>query len=176
MALRKAAACASYSEAVCVETVIEVLNHAGFESKKICVMFSPRHPIATAVKGARLAADLDTAADATSLVEWLAQLGAVVIPGVGLFLHSSDYLQTLMAAEAGNERVGPSALLCSLGLTKASAERCQQDLLQEGALVFVRCDEVAESEWAREILFQTGADEAFCVGDDWEELAMASGE
>jgi hypothetical protein len=176
MRLPRAAAYGSYSEAVCVETVIEALNHAGFESKNICLILAPQHPIATAVRGARLAAELDTAADATSLVEWLAQLGAVVVPGVGLFVHSSDYLQTLMETHAGDDGIGSSGLLCSLGLRRSSAERCQHNLQQEGALVFVRCDEVAESEWAREIMFQTGADEAFCTGGDWGELAMASGE
>jgi hypothetical protein len=38
-----------------------------------------------------------------------------------------------------------------------------QQLLHHSALVFFRCREVAESEWARQLLLHTGAIEVVCL-------------
>jgi len=158
----KSAAYAVYdSESLCVERALEALNQAGFENEEICVMLAPQHPIAEIVKDAGLAPAPDSAASAATLVEWLARMGAVVIPGVGFFVRSKSFLEAWMDTERDPSDCG---LLAPLGIGDGEARRIENDLCRDGAVIFVLSAKVDDAEWAKEILLHSGAGEASCLG------------
>jgi hypothetical protein len=166
----KTAAYAVYdSESLCVERALEALNQAGFQNEEICVLLAPQHPIAEIVREAHLAPAPDSAASAATLVEWLGRMGAVVIPGVGFFVRSKQFLEAWMETAEDSADCG---LLSPLGIADGEARRLEDDLCHDSAVIFVLSAKVADAEWAKEILLRSGAGEATCLG--WESnLAMA---
>jgi len=166
----KSAAYAVYdSQSLCVERALEALNQAGFENEEICVLLAPQHPIAEIVKDAGLAPAPDSAASAATLVEWLARMGAVVIPGVGFFVRSKQFLEAWLEAERDSSDCG---LLAPLGIGEGEARRLEDDLCHDSAVIFVLSAKVADAEWAKEILLRSGAGAASCLG--WESSVAAA--
>jgi hypothetical protein len=164
MTSTKTAAYAVYdSESLCVERALEALNQAGFQNEEICVLLAPQHPIAEIVKDAHLAPAPDSAANAATLVEWLGRMGAVVIPGVGFFVRSKQFLQAWMDTDEDSAGCG---LLSPLGIADGEARRLEDDLCHDSAVIFVLSAKVGDAEWAKEILLRSGAGEATCLG--WE--------
>jgi len=168
----KTAAYAVYdSDSLCVERALEALNQAGFQNEEICVLLAPQHPIAEIVKDAGLAPAPDSAASAATLVEWLGRMGAVVIPGVGFFVRSNQFLQAWMDTDS-DEDPAACGLLSPLGIADGEARRLEDGLCHDSAVIFVLSAKVGDAEWAKEILLRSGAGEASCLG--WEStLAMA---
>jgi len=146
-----------------VERALEALNQAGFQNEEICVLLAPQHPIAEIVKDACRAPAPDSAACSASLVEWLGRMGAVVIPGVGFFVRSQQFLEAWLET---NDGAADCSLLSPLGIADGEARRIENDLCQDSAVIFVLSAKVADAEWAKEILLRSGAGEATCLG--WE--------
>ncbi len=164
----RAAAYAIFSTETRLEDVLTSLNSAGFESEDICVFLSPRHPIADGVRNLKTADSFSAEVDIEGTVSWLSSFGGVVIPGVGCFVGSREYLQALAQADCRPETVANGSALTSLGIPRAAAERHQQRLRQDASLVFVNCEGGAKSEWAREILRRLRAEEVCLVGESEE--------
>lgn len=92
---------------------------------------------------------------------WLATLGGVVIPDVGILVGAQGYLHAVACGmcRSGGERSGA---LANLGIPAEAAARARS---REGAsLVFVSCEGSAQSEWAREILRLLRAEEVSVIG------------
>jgi len=92
----RAAAYAIFSTETPLEDVFTSLNSAGFESEDICVFLSPTHPIADGVRNLN-SGDSRSGAEVgvENTVSWLSTFGGVVIPGVGCFVGSREYLRAL---------------------------------------------------------------------------------
>jgi len=131
--------------------VVQALNQSGFENADICMMISPRHPVATFVREANIlnAGRMEGAA-AEGFIGWLFEFGAVMIPTVGFFIRSRAFLHAMMASRSSRALVG-------LGFPECDAERFENQLRKMGALVYVTCPESANAAWAVEILRRTGA-------------------
>src|SRR4029077_1872896 len=96
MALSTQAAYGMYPQDVALQQVVQTLNQSGFGKEDICMMVSPRHPIAAIVREANiLNAEPEASALATGLIGWLMKFGAVMIPTVGLFIRSQAFIQAL---------------------------------------------------------------------------------
>lgn len=153
MTVNPPAAYGMYSDDAELHQVVHTLNQSGFDNEHICMLVSPRHPIATVVREANiLNAGQKQGAAAEKFMGWLFEFGAVVIPTVGFFIRSQVFLQALMAG-------GNSRCLVGLGFSERAAQRFENQLHEMGVLVYVACAKTAKAACAVEILRRTGAKE-----------------
>jgi hypothetical protein len=109
-------------------------------------------------------ADSSEEAGLEQTVSRLSTFGGVVIPGVGLFVGSREYLHALAQIDCRLEGVGNGGVLASLGIPEEVAVRYEARVRREASLVFVSCDGSAQSEWAREILRRLRGEEVRSLG------------
>lgn len=153
-----------------LEEVVTSLNSAGFESEHICVFLSPEHPIADGVRSMKAtAANFSSEPDLAQTIVWLSTFGGVLIPGVGFFVGSAEYLRALARPDSHPQASINGAVLTSLGIPKAAAARYEERLRRDASLVFVSCDDSARSEWAREILRRMRAEEV-CLLEEFDRV------
>src|SRR5579863_6685298 len=78
------AAYGMYARDTALPDVVFALNEAGFQNEDICMVLSPAHPDAAAVRDAStLDAEATQSALGARMIGWFSQFGAVVIPTVG---------------------------------------------------------------------------------------------
>ena len=154
------AAYGMYSHDAALHEIVQTLNQAGFDKEDICMMLSPTHPIATVVREASfLNTEREASAVTAGLIGWLSEFGAVIIPTVGFFIRSQEFFRALVAAKDSPVLCGNHTLV-SLGFSELDAERYENQLREMGVLLYVSCPETARTDWARELLSRTGAEEA----------------
>lgn len=111
MTVNTSAAYGIYSRDTKLLHVMDTLIESGFDKEDICVIISPRHPIATFVREANILNAGRKESRATErFIGWLFEFGAVVIPTVGFFVRSQTFLHALVARK-------DSPILC--GTTRA---------------------------------------------------------
>jgi hypothetical protein len=170
MAVNSAAAYGIFSQDVVVSEVVSTLNQAGFNNEDICMMLSPSHPIAAAVRDASLFnSERDDSAAATGMIGWLSAFGAVLIPTVGFFIRSQAFLHALMAAREAPALCGNAHTLVGLGFPEVDARKYEDQLRRLGVLVYVSCNESEKTLWAQEVLRHTGAKETATLKDNIKE-------
>jgi hypothetical protein len=173
MAATALAAYGMYPDRVALREVLKTLNQAGFGNEDICMMLSPKHPIATVVREANvLSADREASAVSARLIGWLAEFGAVVIPTVGFFIRSHEFFQAIVVEKESMARCGGSSTLEGLGFPERDAERFDSQLRNVGVLVYVSCPETTKTQWALQLLRGTGAEEAGTLENN--ELTLAN--
>jgi hypothetical protein len=174
MAMNSAAAYGIYSQDIALDDIVHNLNQAGFENESICMMLSPRHPIATIVRDASLFnAEKEASAVTAGLIGWLSEFGAVLIPTVGFFIRSQAFFHALMVTREAPALCGNARTLVGLGFSEEEAEGFEDQLGDLGALVYVSCAEGAKTHWAREVLRHTGAQEAATLEERMSSAATA---
>jgi hypothetical protein len=165
MAAHAPAAYGIYSEDAALRQIVQMLNQSGFEKEDICVMVSPRHPLAAVVREANiLSTERSQSAVTMDLVSWLMKLGAVVIPTVGLFIRSQAFLLDLVMKKDSPLLCGDSMALVGLGFSEGDAERCESRIRELGVMVYVNCPESEKTICAAEVLRRTGAYEYATLG------------
>ncbi|MGA9156963.1 MAG: hypothetical protein WB249_09235 [Candidatus Sulfotelmatobacter sp.] len=163
-----------YPQDIALTDVVRNLNLAGFENESICMMLPPGHPIASIVRDASLFnAEKEATAATAGLMGWLSEFGAVLIPTVGFFIRSQAFFHTLMVAREAPALCGNARTLMGLGFSEEEAERFEDQLGNLGALVYVSCVESAKTQWAREVLRHTGAQEAATLEEQLSAAATA---
>ncbi len=166
MVFAKPAAYGTYSDNVALRQVIQTLNESGFDKEDICVMVSPRHPIAAVMREANiLSAEREANAVTAELIGWLMKLGAVMIPTVGFFIRSQAFLHALVTRKDSAALCDSSNALVGLGFSEGDAERFENQLGDTGVLVYVTCPEKARTDWAVELLRRMGAGETATLAD-----------
>ena len=143
-----------------LENVLRALNIAGFENEDLCLLIASEHPIAERIRGLDCTKTHDLPRDASPerVIGWLSSYGAVVIPDVGFFVGSRQYMQALalpVELLATSER----GVFAGLGISPSVAARYESRMRDKSSFVFVSCDDLAHSEWARELLSTMGAEE-----------------
>ena len=155
--------------------VVAALNSAGFRSADICVFLSPSHPIADDLRNIKTSVfDGSREADLENTVSWLSHFGGAVIPGVGLFVGSPDYLTALTQSERLGARSNHGRMLAGLGIPEDAAARYESRVSRDASLVFISCDGSAQSEWAREVLRRLRAEEVCLLQQGKEKAKVAS--
>ena len=150
-----------YPHDVALPEIVRTLNDAGFGNEEICMMLSPTHPIATIVRDANLLNEDRKETDLTvGWIGWLAEFGAVLIPTIGFFVRSRAFLHALLVARHSPALCGSSKSLVALGFPEDVAERFEDQLRQDGVLIYLSCAENDKTDWAVELLHRTGAREA----------------
>jgi hypothetical protein len=171
MTVSTQAAYGMYAQDVALQQVVQTLNQSGFDKEDICMMVSPRHPIATTVREANiLNAEPETSAADAGLIGWLMKFGAVMIPTVALFIRSQAFLQALVVREDSPNAYGNSKALVGLGFSEGDALRFERQLREAGVLVYVACPENSKTTWAVELLRRSGARETATLGE--KEVAL----
>lgn len=149
------AAYGMYPRNAALPDIVRKLSRAGFEKQDICMVLSPTHPMAMVVRDARIG--VDEPDDSARMIGWFSEFGAVVIPAVGFFVRSPEFLCALMREQDDPGLFGGSRTLASLGFSSADAQRLHHDLGDAGALVYVTCPESSKAESATELLRSMGA-------------------
>lgn len=160
MSMNIAAAYGMYTRTVALPDVVGALNSAGFAKEDICMVLSPAHPDAAAMRDASL---LDTDLESTSsarTIGWFSRFGAVVIPTVGFFVRSQAFLQALFADQNAPTLSRGSRTLLGLGFSEDDAKRLDHQLCDVGAMVYVSCGEGTRADGAIQLMRSTGAREA----------------
>jgi hypothetical protein len=174
MAVNGPAAYGMYRNDITLRSVVQTLNQSGFRKEDICMMVSPNHPIATIMREAKtLNTEREPSALTAELMGWLMKFGAVMIPTVGLFIRSQEYLRTLMFKKDSPALSGNPKALVGLGFSEGDAERFGNQLREMGVLVYVACPGNAGMTRAVEVLRRTGAHEAATLETEMARQAAA---
>lgn len=160
MNMNRRAAYGLYRDDVALPAIVRTLNDAGFGNEHICMMLSPTHPIAAVVRDASFDPERDMNTKTASLIGWLSGFGAVVMPTIGFFIRSQAFFHAFVGAKQTSSVRESSTSLVTLGFPDDEAERFEDQLRRNGALIYVSCSETAETMWAIEVLRRTGAREA----------------
>jgi hypothetical protein len=161
MTLNESAAYGTYPREIALPEIVCTLNRAGFENKDICMVLSPRHPLATVVRDARIVdANTKESSFGARMIGWFSELGAVVIPTVGFFIRSQAFFRALMIEQDFSSLCGESRTLAGLGFSHDEAKRLGRQLGDVGVLVYVACPERARADRASDLLRRAGAREA----------------
>jgi hypothetical protein len=164
MILGTTAAYGIYSTEARIQEVIANLNEAGCPAEDVCILMAPSHPVAQAVRDAKFSpVSLNSDAPASALLQWLSRLGAVIIPGVAFFVGSRVFLRAVLAPCPATIGSASAERLMGLGFSPHEADRYADRLTHDGIMIFVCCGDETQSQWIREVLRQTGADEACCL-------------
>lgn len=169
------AAYGMYPRDVAMPDVVSALRQAGFEKQDICMVLSPAHPDAARFGDASLLSQMDERdGGCARMLAWYSQLGAVVIPTVGFFVRSQEFLQALTAEQNCAALSRWSGTLMGLGFSSDEAKRLSRQLTDIGALVYVSCPEGVRARGAIELLRRTGAREASSLGAQSAAAAAAA--
>ncbi len=159
------AAYGMYTRGAALPEIVCALNRAGFDNKDICMVLSPAHPDAEAVREPSIFHYKESErASSAQMIDWFSKLGAVAIPTVGLFINSESFLQALTAESNALRLSRGSQLLLGLGFSQENARRLGQQLCDFGALIYVACPESAKADGVIELLRDSGACEAASLG------------
>jgi hypothetical protein len=164
----KTAAYAIFPVDTHMEDVLRSLNLAGFDNENICLFLTPMHPIAEGLQSMTVASSKDLSEEGrqAGLVSWLSRFGAVVIPGVGFFIGSREFLGALTPRGEQAPVVRNGELLSGLGIPQPDAARYEARIRSDANLIFVSCEGTARSQWAREILWRLRAEEVCLLGEE----------
>jgi hypothetical protein len=174
MSLHTPAAYGLFPQNVALPEVVHTLNQAGFDNEKICMMLSPTHPIASVVREASVFnSECQSNTVTASVIGWLSEFGAVMIPTVGFFVRSQAFLHALMVSRSAPALCGNASTLAGLGFPDEEADRFEHQLREVGVLVYVSCEESAKTMWACEVLRHTGAHEASTLDEKLSAMAAA---
>jgi hypothetical protein len=157
------AAYGTYAQDVALPEIYSHLKSAGFENEDICMLLSPRHPAASAIRHTIFQSEGDSAPGAR-MIGWFSKLGAVIIPNQSLFIRSQTFFHALLEQDFPSLSCGPKAL-AGLGLCEKEAKRLGLQLADLGMLLYLSCRESAGAEKAIEVLHSTGALEVGSIGE-----------
>jgi|SRR5580704_2639155 hypothetical protein len=162
----KAAAYGIYPRHIPLPEVASILNRAGFDNEDICMVVSPSHPVATIVRNASVFdQERESSAISARIIGWVSELGAMVIPSVGLFIRSQAFFRALVVEQDFRSFCGRSRTLAALGFCRDDEERLDPQLSDDvGALVYVTCPKGPRTDRALELLRSTGARETATLG------------
>ncbi|HEY3974168.1 MAG TPA: hypothetical protein VGM18_14265 [Candidatus Sulfotelmatobacter sp.] len=159
------AAYGMYSRHAALPEIVYALNQAGFDKEDICMVLSPAHPVATAVRDtAAFNGEKEERALSARMIGWFTEFGAVVIPTVGFFIRSQEFFHALVVEQKFPALSRGSRTLLGLGFSEPEAKRLGHDLADVGAMVYVSCREGNKAESAIELLRRAGAKEAASLG------------
>ena len=154
-----------------VENAVDVLKEAGFRNADISVLFPEKagsksfaHDKGTrAPEGA--AAGAGTGAVVGGTLGWLVGIGALAIPGLGLFVAAGPIMAALAGVGVGGAVGGITGALIGLGIPEHEAKRYEVRVKEGGILLSVHSDNTEWTKRAKEILDRTGAQDISSTGE-----------
>lgn len=96
---------------------------------------------------------------------WLAGIGALAVPGLGMFIAAGPIMAMLAGIGVGGAVGGLTGALVGLGFPEYEAKRYEGQVKDGGILVSVHCDDDQWKKLAMDVLKQTGATDISSSGE-----------
>lgn len=159
--------------------IVERLATANFSKHEISVLFPEREGDHAAGHQPNEADCEDAAANAGAgglvggALGFIAGIGVLAIPGVGLFLAAGPILAALTGAAVGATAGGIAGTLIGMGIPETDARHYEGRVTSGNVLICVHSDDPAELASARYILKQSGAKDICTAGETYAKGAPA---
>src|SRR5271155_3953786 len=147
------------------ENVVHGLKLAGFRSTDISILFPDNAGTKDLAMERNTKAPEGTAAGASGgavvggILGWLAGVGALAIPGLGLFVAAGPIMAMLSGIGVGGVLGGVGGALVGLGTPEYEAKRYEGRIRKGGILLSVHCDDDHWCKRAQSVLEHTGAED-----------------
>jgi hypothetical protein len=147
------------------ENAVHGLKLAGFRSTDISILFPDNAGTKDLALEKSTKAPEGTAAGAGGgavvggILGWLAGVGLLAIPGLGIFVAAGPIMAMLSGIGVGGVLGGVAGALAGLGTPEYEAKRYEGRIRKGGILLSVHCDDRDWVKSAQEILVQTGAED-----------------
>jgi hypothetical protein len=171
MSGKKAAVLGIYPDYASVENAVDVMKEAGFRNTDISVLFPEKAGSKSFAhnKGTRApegaAAGAGTGAVVGGTLGWLVGIGALAIPGLGLFVAAGPIMAALAGVGVGGAVGGITGALIGVGIPEHEAKRYEVRVKEGGILLSVHSDNADWTKRAKEILERTGAQDISSTGE-----------
>lgn len=145
--------------------VVERLKTAGFTGNDISVLMPDKSGTKEfAVDNQTKAPEGATVGAGTGAVlggglGWLAGIGALAIPGLGPLIAAGPIMAALTGAAVGGTVGGVTGALIGMGIPEYEAKRYEGKLKGGHTLVSVHSENAAETDRAKEIFEEAGAED-----------------
>jgi hypothetical protein len=167
-----------YRDQLTAEDGVETLKQGGFRSTDISLLFPENQGTKDFAHEKHTKAPVGAVTGGSSgaviggALGWLAGIGALTIPGLGLFVAAGPIMGLLSGIGVGTAIGGITGALVGLGIPEYEAKRYEGRIRRGGILLSVHCD---DSEWAkraRQILHETGGEDVASTGEAKADFAM----
>ena len=179
MAAKNIAVFGIFPDQLTAEDAVDNLKAAGFRSTDISVLFPDSqgakdfaHEKHTKAPEAAVAGGSSGAVIGGAL-GWLAGIGALAIPGVGAFIAAGPIIGMLGGIGVGSALGGITGALIGLGIPEYEAKRYEGRIRRGGILLSVHCDDADWAKRAKNLLYQTGAEDIASTGEARADYAMS---
>jgi hypothetical protein len=165
MAAKNRAVFGIYISQLDAENAVHGLKLAGFRSTDISILFPDNTGTKDLAMEKSTKAPEGTAAGAGGgavvggILGWLAGVGLLAIPGLGIFVAAGPIMAMLSGIGVGGVIGGITGALAGMGTPEYEAKRYEGRIRKGGILLSVHCDDREWVKSAREILEQTGAED-----------------
>lgn len=145
--------------------IVDRLKAAGFSSNDISVMMADGTDTRQFAKENETKAPEGAAVGAGGgavlggALGWLSGIGALAIPGLGPFIAAGPIMAALGGAALGGTVGGITGALVGLGIPEDEATRYEERLKTGNALISVHSENAVETERARQIFEESGAED-----------------
>ncbi|HVK53704.1 MAG TPA: hypothetical protein VM532_01620, partial [Burkholderiales bacterium] len=96
---------------------------------------------------------------------WLAGIGALAVPGVGLFIAAGPIMGALGGAAVGGVAGGIVGALVGMGIPEYEAKRYEGKLRGGNILISVHTDDSAQRDRAKKVFERAGAEDIGSSGE-----------
>jgi hypothetical protein len=161
------------------ENAVSGLKLAGFRSTDISILFPDNSGSKDLAVLRSTKAPEGTAAGAGGgavvggVLGWLAGVGMLAIPGLGMFVAAGPIMAMLSGIGVGSLLGGITGALAGLGTPEYEAKRYEGRIRRGGILLSVHCDDREWVKTAREILVQTGAEDVSATSEAKADFATS---
>ena len=168
-----------YSSQLDAENAVHGLKLAGFRSTDISILVPENPGTKDLAMEKSTKAPEGTAAGAGGgavvggILGWLAGIGLLAIPGLGMFVAAGPIMAVLSGIGVGGVIGGIGGALAGLGTPEYEAKRYEGRIRKGGILLSVHCDDREWVKSAREILVQTGAEEVSATSEAKADFASS---
>jgi hypothetical protein len=147
------------------EKIVDDLKCAGFSNNDISVLFPDKtgtrdfaHEQNTKAPEGAMAGGA-TGLAAGGILGWLTGIGTLAIPGLGPFIAAGPIMAALSGAALGGAVGGLVGALIGMGLPEFEAKRYESKVKSGNILVSVHSENSDQSDRAKEIFEQAGAED-----------------
>jgi len=179
MAAKNKAVFGIYISQLDAENAVHGLKLAGFRSTDISILVPENPGTKDLAMEKSTKAPEGTAAGAGGgavvggILGWLAGIGLLTIPGLGMFVAAGPIMAVLSGIGVGGVIGGIGGALAGLGTPEYEAKRYEGRIRKGGILLSVHCDDREWVKSAREILVQTGAEEVSATSEAKADFAKS---
>lgn len=156
-----------YSNRAAVEDAITQLKGAGFQPQEISVLFPHNDtmkdlvhvPETKVVEGVEVGAG--TGLVIGGILGWLAGVGLLAVPGIGIVIAAGPLFTALVSAGAAAGVGGMWGGIIGMGIPEKEAKHYETRIHKGDILLSVHCPHVIDLKKAKEIMLRTGAEDVY---------------